>query len=152
MCMRLTRSTLSCLNISSSICAALHPYILTGQGEKNGFQETDRVIEDIIGKDRKGRLDSNLNVLSRDCHWYSYRLAGSSTICQITPLTISPAVKGKPSFHYVIRNISKKKMFPESPSPATQESISMAECHMGRLNECKFNHTFLQIMKKKKKK
>lgn len=113
--------------------------ILTGL-EKNGFQKTDGVIEHLIGKGRKGRLDSNLNVLSPDCHWYSYGLAGSSTICQITPLTIPPSVKGKPSFHYVKRNIfGRKKMFPESPSPASKGSIIIAECDMGRFIECKFN-------------
>lgn len=134
--MRITRPTLSCLNISLSICAAFHPY---RSAWKEHFQETDRVIEHLIGNDTKRRLDNNLNVLSHDCHWYSYRLAGSSAICQITPLTIPPAVKGRPSFHYVITYL--KKMFPESPRPASKESINIGECHMGRLIEFTFNQT-----------
>lgn len=32
-------------------------------------------------------LGSNLNVLSCDCHWHSYKLACISTICQTIPFT-----------------------------------------------------------------
>lgn len=141
-------------------------FILTGQDEKNGFQKTDGVIEHLIGKDRKGRLDSNLNVLSPGCHWYSYGLAGSSTICQIAPLTIPPSVKGKPSFHYVKRNIfGEKKCFqraqalrPKDPSA----SLNVTWAVWLNVNSIKWPHSwythdtyekrFLQKRRNQKKK
>lgn len=69
---------------------------LQTQDEEKTDYRTDGVIGVQIGRDRTGRLDSNLNVLSCDCHWHSYRLACSSTICQIIPLTVQSAVKGSP--------------------------------------------------------
>lgn len=68
------------------------------------------MIKHLMGEDRTGRLDSNLNVLSPDCHCYSDRLA-ASTICQITPLTIQPG-KGRPvsimSEETYLKNVSGK--------------------------------------------
>lgn len=53
------------------------PFIIKGktQDEEKRYWGTDGVIGRQIGRDRAGRLESNLNVLSDDCHWHSYGLA-----------------------------------------------------------------------------
>lgn len=66
------------------------------QDEEKTDYETDGVIGGQIERDRTGCLTSNLNVLSYDCHWHSYKLACISTICQTIPLIVWPTVKGRP--------------------------------------------------------
>lgn len=53
------------------------PFIIKGktQDEEKRDRGTDGVIGGQIGRDRAGRLESNLNVLSDDCHWHSCGLA-----------------------------------------------------------------------------
>lgn len=130
---------------------ALYPsdqlFIITSQtqDEEETDYKTDGVIESQIGRDRTGRLDSNLNVLSYDCHWHSCRLACSSTICQIIPLTVQSAVKGRPVsiMSQVERNL--KKMLPASLGPASKRSIKITKCLQWQIQSSRL---FLTVMTK----
>lgn len=71
------------------------PFIVkdkTQDVERRNYK-TDGVIGDQIGRDRMGRLKSNLNVFPDDHHWHTYRLAWRRAICQ--RVTLSLAVKGR---------------------------------------------------------
>lgn len=131
---------------------ALYPsdqlFIITSQtqDEEKTDYKTDGVIAGQIGRDRTGSLDSNLNVLSYDCHWHSYRLACISTIYQIIPLTIQSAVKGRPvSVMSGAGGGHLKKMLPASLSPASKECIKITKCLQWQIQS---NRLFLTVMTK----
>lgn len=87
-----------------------------------------------MGEDRKERLDSNLNVLSRDCRCYSDGLAGN-TICQ-TPLSVPP-VKARPvsimSGETYLKNVSGKPTTPHPNNSSPWLDVSAGKFnHRGR--------------------